>query len=248
MFALGSARELGLDSPWIPTSLVLGAVGLAAFVAIERRVPEPLLPLEFFRSRNFSATLLTNGLTNAAYMGGFIISPLFLDQIFGYSTTVIAFIMLIRVASLTLSSPVGGGLGERMGERWASVFGCGLMTAALALIAWSAWNESIVAFAIGLVGQGVGHGLSQPSITAAISRSVDESDLGIAAAANRLLGQGGAAFGITALSLAYGGVNEGRAFALAFAAGAAFSGLSVLTAVGIAARRIVLERSVPASP
>jgi len=243
MFALGSVRELGFDSPWIAASLAIGAIGLAAFVGIERRVREPLLPLEFFRSRNFSATLLTNGFTNAAYMGGFIIAPLFLSQVFDYSTSVIALIMLIRTASLTLSSPIGGGLGERMGERWAAVFGCGLMTVSLMFIAWFAWTGNIVGFAIGLIGQGAGHGLSQPSITAAISRSVDESDLGIAAAANRLLGQGGAAFGITALTLAYGGVNEARAFGLAFATGAAFSALSVVTAVGIGAQRIILERS-----
>ena len=47
-------------------------------------------------------------------------------------------------------------------------------------------------------------------------------------------------FGVTALTLAYGGVNEGRAFALAFAAGAAFAAFAVATAFGIEARRIVL--------
>jgi EmrB/QacA subfamily drug resistance transporter len=246
MFGLGSVRELGFDSPWIPASVVLGTIGLTSFIAIEKRVREPLIPLAFFRARNFSATLLTNGFTNAAYMGGFVIAPLFLVEIFDYSTTVIAFIMLIRTASLTLCSPIGGRLGERVGERWASVFGCGLMTCSLTLIAWSAMAGEIVPFAIGLVGQGAGHGLSQPSITAAISRAVDESDLGIAAAANRLLGQGGAAFGITALTLAYGGVNEAHAFGMAFATGAAFSAISVLTAHGIGAQRVVLERTVPA--
>jgi len=241
MFALGSVRQLGLDSPWIPTSLGIGAIALFAFVRIERRVREPLLPLEFFRTRHFSATLLTNGFANAAYMGAFVIAPLFLVQIFGYSTTVVAFIMLIRTASLTLSSPVGGHLGERLGERHASLLGCLLMTASLGLIAWSAAAAEIGAFAIGLVGQGIGHGLSQPSITAAISRSVDESDLGIAAAANRLLGQGGAAFGITALSLAYGGLNEPHAFALAFATGAGFSAIAFATALGIGAHRVVVD-------
>lgn len=242
MFSLGSVRQLGLDSPWIPTSLAIGVLGLIGFVAVERRVAEPLLPLELFRARNFTATLLTNGFTNAAYMGGFVIAPLFLAQVFGYSTTVVAFVMLIRTISLTLSSPVGGHLGERMGERWASVLGCVVMTGSLGLIAWSAWSAQVVLFGIGLVGQGIGHGLSQPSITAAISRSVEESDLGIAAAANRLLGQGGAAFGITALTLAYGGVNETRAFALAFATGAAFSAIAVLASLFMGAQRIVFDR------
>ena len=86
---------------------------------------------------------------------------------------------------------------------------------------------------IGLIFQGLGHGWSQPSITAAISRSVDESDLGIAAASNRLFGQGGAAFGITLLTLAYGGRDTPEAFASAFIVGTALSAISVLTALWI---------------
>ena len=76
-------------------------------------------------------------------------------------------------------------------------------------------------------------GLSQPSITAAIARSVPLHDLGIAGAANRLMGQGGAAFGIMLLALAYGGRDTPDAFALAFAVGGALSAASVATAFGI---------------
>jgi MFS family permease len=248
MFALSSIGNDSAESWWLPLSLGVGVSGILWFVRVEQRVSDPLLPLEFFRSRNFSATLITNGFTSAAYMGAFIIAPLFLGEKtgLGYSATAVAYIMLIRTASLTLSSPLGGFLGERMGERWASIFGCGLMTIALVLIAWAGYQSNVVAFAIGLVGLGMGHGLSQPSITAAISRSVDDSDLGIAASANRLLGQGGAAFGIATLTLAYGGVNDPSAFGLAFVAGAALSGVSVITALFMGTERIVLRRSITA--
>ena len=242
MFALGSVGNGDAASWWIPTSLAVGLVGLAVFARVEQRVRDPLLPLEFFRSRNFSATLLTNGFTNAAYMGAFIIAPLFLGKIFGYSVTAISYIMLMRTVSLTISSPFGGWLGERFGERAASIFGAALMTASLALIAWAGFHAHFAAFAIGLVGQGAGHGLSQPSITAAIARSVDESDLGIAASANRLLGQGGAAFGIATLTLACGGSTESSAFGFAFGIGALFAAIAVLTALFMGPERIVLER------
>ena len=53
------------------------------------------------------------------------------------------------------------------------------------------------------------------------------------AASLRLAGQGGASFGIAALTLAYGGVAEPGAFGLAFALAAALSGASTLTALGI---------------
>ena len=248
MLALSMVRFEDAASWWIPASLVIGVASIFAFIHVEKRVEDPLLPLEFFRSRNFSATLITNGFTSAAYMGAFIIAPLFLgaETGLGYSGTAVAYIMLMRTASLTVSSPLGGILGERFGERWASVFGCTVMTVSLVVIAWAGYQSNVVVFAIGLMGQGIGHGLSQPSITAAISRSVDDADLGIAASANRLLGQGGAAFGIATLTLAYGGVNDPSAFGLAFAAGALLSGVSVFTALFMGTDRIVLSRRVRA--
>lgn len=239
MFALGSLRNEDADVMTIGVPLTIGVLGLIVFVAIEQRVRDPLLPLAFFRARNFSATLLTNATTSAGYMGAFVIAPLFLFYL-GFSTTTASFLILLRTATLSISSPFGGQLGERFGERRAAVFGCSVMTVGLAIAAYAAYSESLTFFMIGLILQGAGHGLSQPSITAAISRSVDESDLGVAAASNRLMGQGGAAFGITLLSLAYGGVKSPEAFATAFAAGALLSVLSVGTALFMGAQRIVL--------
>ncbi|MCP5057848.1 MAG: MFS transporter [bacterium] len=235
MFALGGVRELGLASPWIPAAALVGVIGLVAFVRIEDRVQDPLLPLELLRDRSFSATLATNALNSAAYMGAFVVAPLLLFQSFDFSITQASLLMVLRTASLTLASPFGGSFGERFGERSASAFGGALMTGALLVIAWGAWESNLLLFGIGLVGQGIGHGLSQPSITSAIARSVDESELGVASAANRLAGQGGASFGIAALTIVYGGVAEPEAFGLAFAAGAGLAAASTLTALWIGA-------------
>lgn len=252
MAALGGVRELGLDSPWLPAAAALGAAGLVAFVRVEARVRDPLLPLALLRDRSFAATLATNAFNSAAYMGAFVIAPLLLYQSFEFSVTGTALLMLLRTASLTLASPLGGALGERWGERAAAAIGGGVMTLALAGIAWGAWESSLLAFGLGLVGQGAGHGLSQPSITAAIAHSVDEAQLGVATAANRLAGQGGAAFGVAALTLAYGGVATPGAFGLAFVLGAVLAAISTLTSLGIGgggrALRTVAEIPVGEAP
>ncbi len=237
MAALGGVRELGIDSPWIPASIGVGVVGLVAFVRVEERVRDPLLPLELFRDVSFSATLATNAFNSAAYMGAFVIAPLLLYKSFEFSITQASLVMVLRTASLTLASPVGGALGERLGERAPSVIGGAVMAVALLGIAWGAWTSDLIVFGLGLIGQGIGHGLSQPPITSAIAHSVDESQLGIAAAANRLAGQGGAAFGIAALTLVYGGVAEPGVFAEAFVLGAGLAGASALTALGIGVGR-----------
>jgi MFS family permease len=242
MFALGSLRNAADSASTIALSLTAGTLGVVAFVWIERRIDHPLLPLEFFRSRNFSATLVTNAFTSGGYMGAFIIAPLFLFHL-GFSATAASFIVLMRTATLSLASPLGGRLGEQIGERGAAVCGCFLLTVGLVFTSWGAYQESLPLFIAGLIGQGAGHGLSQPSIAAAIARSVDESDLGIAAASNRLMGQGGAAFGITLLTLTYGGVESSGAFGGAFVAGTLLSAISVVTALFMGADRILIKKS-----
>ena len=102
---------------------------------------------------------------------------------------------------------------------------------ALSLIAFGALERSVPLFGLGLVLQGMGHGLGLPSLTSAVASAVPEEDLGIASAASRLMGQVGTAFGITALTIVYGGDNAPNAFFLAFGLGALLS----LCSVGAAA-------------
>ena len=230
MLALGRLREVELSSLWIAGPVVAGALGLVAFVGIERRAAEPLLPLDFFRRSNFSASILSNAFMGAAYMGAFVIAPIVLLEVFGFSISVAAGIMLLRTASLTAASPLGGHLGFRVGERGAAMIGCAVMTVGIAVIAGATLQSSLWLLGIGLVLQGVGHGLALPSLTSAVSNAVEEQDLGIASATNRLTGQAGAAFGITLLSLVYGGVNTPGALAAAFLAGAVLGGFSLLAA------------------
>jgi MFS family permease len=235
MFVLGRAREVGLASLGSQISLAVGFLASWAFVVIERRSVEPLLRLDYFRRRNFSAPIVANAFMSAAYMGAFVVAPLLLLQSFEFSISLAAAFMLLRTLSLTISSPFGGSLGQRVGERSAAVIGSSVMTVALLIIAWGAAQTALWAVGVGLVLQGVGHGLGLPSLTSAIASGVPEEDLGIASAANRLTGQVGSAFGITLLTLVYGGVNEPAAFSAAFATGAVLAALSLLTALPMSA-------------
>ncbi|MGH0034640.1 MAG: MFS transporter [Myxococcota bacterium] len=238
MFALGRVRDIGLYAPTLWVAIGLGVAGLVAFVRVERRSAAPLLPLEFFRRRNFSAPIVSNAFMGAAYMGAFVIAPLVLLEIFEFSISAAAGIMLLRTMTLTLSSPVGGHLGGRIGERGSAVLGAAIMTLALCVIAWGTLHASLPILGVGLVLQGMGHGFGLPSLTSSVSNAVDEADLGIASAANRLTAQVGTAFGITLLTIVYGGENSNTAFALAFLVGAVLSALSLSSAAAMSGDRI----------
>ncbi|MCG8590320.1 MAG: MFS transporter [Proteobacteria bacterium] len=246
MFAVGQLRVLGPESPWIHLATLIGMAGLAVFIRVERHTPEPLMPLTFFRRQNFTAPILSNAFMAAAYMGAFVLAALILTEIFGYRFLPAAIIMLLRTATLTIASPLGGTLGYRIGERGASMVGCGILTLGLCVMAAGVYLHSIVVLGAGLVLQGMGHGLGLPSLPSAIAGTVPESDLGIASAANRLTGQAGAAFGITILTLVYGGTNASSAFTIALLAGAALSLLSFFAAVAM--ERPARTASGPAPP
>ena len=231
MFALGRARDLGPAAPAIGLSTLAGVLGIVAFVAVERRAVEPLLSLDFLRRRNFSAPMVANAFMGAAYMGAFVLAPLVLLELFRFSISQAAGFMLMRTLTLTVASPLGGRLGERIGERGAALCGASVMTGALIVIAVGTASESLVGVGAGLILQGLGHGLGLPSLTSAVANAVPERDLGIASAANRLTGQVGTAFGITALTIVYGGDNTGSGLGAAFGLGAGLAMLSVFATV-----------------
>ncbi|NNL68199.1 MAG: MFS transporter [Myxococcales bacterium] len=231
MFALARAREAAFLSPDVAGAIVVGLLAIPWFVRIERRTAEPLLALEFFRRRNFTAPMLSNAFQGAAYMGAFVLAPIVLLRIFGFSISQAAGIMLLRTLTLTLASPLGGRLGTRIGERAAASIGSLILTGSLMVIAWSAGNGVFVGFAVGLVLQGLGHGLALPSLSSAVANAVPERDLGIASAGSRLTSTVGTAFGITVLTLVYGGDDAGPAFLMAFGAGAGFAALSAVAAL-----------------
>jgi MFS family permease len=220
MFALARSLDVPLLSPDILGGLTLGTLGIAAFVWVERRSAEPLMPLAYFRRRDFSAAIVSNASMGGAYMGAFVLAPLVLQGTFAFSISATALFMLMRTLSLTLASPVGGRLGGRIGVRASAVLGAGTMTVALVLIALGSLEASLPLFGLGLVLQGTGHGLALPSLTSAVAGAVEDRDLGIASAANRLTANVGTSFGITALSITYGGLATGVGFARAFGLGA----------------------------
>ena len=240
MLALGRLRDAGAASPWVWLPTLFGCVSLVVFVAIERRTAEPLLPLEYFSLRDFTAPILANGFMGAAYMGAFVLAPLIFLETFGSSVTVASLVMLLRTGALTAASLLGGYLTGRVGARSTASTGTVVMTLGLGLIALGTDHGSLFWFGGGLVLQGLGNGIAVPPLNSAVAGAVPMEDVGIASAANRLLSQVGNAFGITILTLAYGSGHGGAT--KAFAVGGVLSVLAVLTALAME-KRIATRRT-----
>ncbi len=223
MLALSQAPEWGVTHPVVLISLVAGPVGLWAFVRIEQRAEAPLLPLEFLGRRDFTASITVSFFTSASYMGGYFVATLMIVGQFGWEAGTAVLILVIRPLVFSASSPLGGFVAAGIGNRVTAVTGDAVLAAGLAALGVGAAIESIWVVVLGLVLQGLGHGLVRPPASAALANSVDEDNLGIAAAAERLLGQLGTAFGITLLAAVYAGQTDGEHAATAFGVGVALA-------------------------
>jgi MFS family permease len=228
MFALSQGPAWGITNPFVLTSLVVAPLGIYGFVLAERRAVVPLLPLEFFRRHNFSAAIAGSLFTGASYMGTYFIAPFLLLGVFGYSVAATSWILLFRPVVFAAASPLGGSMASRYGNSITAFVGDGVLGLGLLVIALGAWRVSLLLVIAGSILQGLGHGLVRPPISASLANSVDESDLGIAAASERMMFQLGSALGITLLTVVYGGVDTPGVFAQTFLVGAALAGVGAV--------------------
>jgi MFS family permease len=239
MIVMSDTGKIDIPTPLVLASIVVSPAAFIAFVAIERRAAAPLLPLEFFRRRDFSASVVASFLSSAAYMGAYFLATLMVVKLFGYSESAAVPILLVRPLAFAVSSPLGGWFTSRVGTRLSTVVGCLVLAGGLGGLALGAAGESlVVVVVVGFVLQGVGYGLLRPPISTALANSVEQGDLGIAAASERLMGSIGFAFGVMLLTTVYADTATPGRFAAGFAVGAAIAVLAALVAVAMQPGRL----------
>jgi EmrB/QacA subfamily drug resistance transporter len=231
LLGLSVGSQIGWTNPFVLGLFVLAPIAVAAFVAIERRAAHPLLPLEFFAQRNFTASLIAQFMSNFGYMGGFIITPLLMEDVFGFTVAATSLAMICRPLSFSLSSPVAGYVAVRVGERSASLLGCALVVVSMAFFAAGAATETLALVFAALVLSGLGLGTSQPSLISSAANAVDASSLGVANAAQVMVTQIGVVAGIQVLSTVQGGGSSTGSFTVAYLAGGAVAVLGIVGAV-----------------
>src|SRR5690606_30739448 len=209
----------------------LTPVALWLFVRVEARATDPLLPLDYLRRRNFSIPILTQVFTNFAYMGGFIITPLLLQDVFGYGEAKTGSLLIARPLAFAVAGPVMGYLAARTGERFAAVGGAAAVFASMLGMATLGGGSADIAVVGFLALSGVGLGMSAPALVAAIANAVDEDDLGVVGATQQMMTQFGVVVGIQIMQSTQaaraGAVGAGAAYSEAYLVGAAAAALGL---------------------
>jgi predicted MFS family arabinose efflux permease len=241
LFAINRGPSFGWSHPGIVGGFVLAPLALLLFVVVERRVANPLLPLAYLRRRNFSFAIATQCFTNFAYMGGFVITPLFLESVFGYPETRVGGLMVARPLAFAVSGPLAGYVAVRVGERSSAVVGAGFVVASMVALSTVAPGSSDLVIIGSLALSGVGLGCSSPALAASIANAVDERDLGVAGAFQQMMTQLGVVLGIqlmqTVSVVRRGASGEVGAYGEAYLLAAVVAGAGLLCALFVQSSR-----------
>jgi MFS family permease len=241
LFAINKGPTLGWSHPAIVAGFVVAPVSIVVFVLVERRVAHPLLPLAYVRRRNFSFAIATQAFTNFAYMGGFVITPLFLESVFGYPETRVGGLMIARPLAFAIAGPLAGYVAVRVGERASAVAGALFVVASMIALSAVAPGSSDLVIIGSLALSGVGLGCSSPALTASMANAVDEHDLGVAGAFQQMMTQLGVVLGIqlmqTVTVVREPVVGEVEAYGEAYLLAAIVAALGVVCALFVQSTR-----------
>lgn len=250
LVALNRGPTVGWDHPLVVASFVIAPLALAGFALVERRAPHPLIPVRYLRRRNFAAPIATQFFLNFAYMGGFVITPLLLQNVLGYDETRTGLISIARPLTFAISGPLFGFVAFRLGERTTTMFGAlAIFVSMLGLAAVAPGTTDLLVMGA-LALSGVGLGASSPAMAATIANAVDDRDLGIAGASQQMVQQIGVVAGIqlmqTVQQSRVDAVGEVASYGDAYLLGAAMCLLGLVTAGFVRSSRRMAPAPVPA--
>jgi EmrB/QacA subfamily drug resistance transporter len=177
--------------------LVLGVLVLVAFVVVEGRAVEPIVPLRLFKNRMILAAVVTRFLAGMAMFGALSFVPLFLQSVTGASATGAGLVLTPFVLGWVVMSVVSARLVLRVGYRTVVVGGMASLTVAFLLFGrWSVTLTSGSAM-VDVLLAGIGMGMVVVPMLIAVQSVVQRSDLGAATSLTQFFMSIGGALGLS---------------------------------------------------
>lgn len=190
MGRLGVAESL--SQPLVPGALLLGVLGMIAFVYVEAHSSHPMMPLTLFKSRTFSGTNLLTLFLYGALAGALFFAPLNFVQVQGYNEFAAGFAMMPMMLILILLSPTAGGWVEKYGPRppliiGPTIVGVGFLALALPGIVGNSFSAYLTSYLPSFILLGLGMGITVAPLTTSVMGSVPQHNAGIASGVNNAM-------------------------------------------------------------
>jgi EmrB/QacA subfamily drug resistance transporter len=227
VYGFSQAESAGWGAASTLAFLAAGVALLAAFIAIERRVPNPLLPLGVVLERNRGGSFLALAAAGAGILGVFLFLTFYMQDTLGYSPILTGFAIMPMAGGLVLAGAIATSrLLPRTGPRPLVPVGMLVSAAGLVLLAQVGVQANYITDLLpGLLVTGAGLGLVFPSAMNIATLGVGAEESGVASAVVNTTQQIGGSLGtalLTTLSVAaasaYAAGHQGTQQALAQAA------------------------------
>jgi EmrB/QacA subfamily drug resistance transporter len=235
-WGLVRASTLGWGNPEVVAALAGGALALAVFVLWELRAGQPMLPVQFFRSRGFSAGNLTALLQMASMFGAAFFMAQFLQTALPFGPLGAGLRLAPWTATLFFVAPRAGALINRVGERVLLATGLTLQGFGFAWLAFIAKpGLAYISMVLPMVVSGCGTSMAMPAVQNCVLGSVPRWAMGKASGTLNTLRQLGGTLGIAVVAAVFsehGGYASAGAFSRGFSAALwASAGLALLAAL-----------------
>jgi EmrB/QacA subfamily drug resistance transporter len=208
-YALIEAPGQGASAAVVASGLA-GVLALVAFFAVERRSPNPMLPLEIFSSRQFSAANAVTFAVYAALGGFFFLLVAFLQISLGYSPIEAGAASLPVTALMLLFSARAGALAERVGPRLPLTLGPLIIAVGLAMMALIDPGDSYLTSVLpAAIVFGAGLTLVVAPVTATVLAAADARHAGLASGVNNAVARVAGLLAVAVLPVIAGLTGEG---------------------------------------
>jgi EmrB/QacA subfamily drug resistance transporter len=248
-YALIEAPDQGMGSAGVLASGLLGLAAAAAFLAVERRTENPMLPLGIFGNRQFRAANAVTFLIYAVFGGIFFLLVVHLQVVAGFSPVASGTAMLPITALMLVLSPRAGALSSRIGPRIPMAVGPLICAVSLVLMlrigAEASYLRDVLPPVIVL---GLGLSLLVAPLTSTALSSVPERQAGLASGVNNAVARAAGLIAIAVLPAAAGLTGDAYDNPGTFEAGfatACLLGAGVLAVGGLLAAVSIRNPGVP---
>jgi EmrB/QacA subfamily drug resistance transporter len=179
-------------------AMIVAGVGLlVAFPFVERRAPEPILPLGLFRNRIFDVTSAVGFIVGLALFGSVTFLPLYLQVVRGHGAMTSGLLLTPMMAGVLVTSIASGNAISKFGRyKPFPIAGTAVMTVGVFLlsrlgVSTSAWVSALYMLVLGL-----GLGMVMQVLVLAVQNAVDYRFLGVATSGSTLFRQIGGSIGV----------------------------------------------------
>ncbi|GMQ94552.1 MAG: MFS transporter [Acidimicrobiia bacterium] len=196
VFGIIRGGEAGWTSPEVIVAFAIAIVVLSAFAFVEVRSDAPMLPLKFFRQKDFTGAVLVIGVIMFAMFVSFFFLTQYFQIVQGRSALQAGLLIVPTSVAMMISAPISGKVMSTIGPRYLVLAMSGAMLTGILLLTQIGVDSSVLSVIVPLMVFGLGAGLGMPALTDTVMAAVPEADAGVGSAVNDVSRELGGALGI----------------------------------------------------